>query len=54
MPTTMCPSSILDAIDLRAELGRLEDEAAATGWAWDEPLSRQIDRLLLALKADRR
>ena len=54
MLTTMSPSSLRDAIGLETELGTLEDAAVTAGWVWDEPLSHQIDRLLLVLEADRR
>ena len=38
---------------LRRELGRLEDQAAASGWSWDAGLSLLVDALLVRLEARR-
>ena len=38
---------------LRHELGRLEDEAAATGWTWDAALSFRLDALHVQLEGKR-
>jgi len=35
---------------LRRELGQLEDEAAATAWAWNETISQRVDWLIVALE----
>ena len=42
---TTSPSSALDVAAVQRELGRLEDHAAATGWAWDAMLSLRVDAL---------
>lgn len=38
---------------LRRELGRLEDRAAATDWAWDAEVSRRVDCLLVLIERAR-
>ena len=35
---------------LRHALGRLEDDAAASGWAWDAALSHRVDSLLVLIE----
>lgn len=47
---TTCPSRVDRATDLWDELGELEDEIAATGWAWDAELSHRVDRLLVRIE----
>jgi hypothetical protein len=37
----------------RRALGRLEDQVAANGWAWDADLSARIDTLHTRLEASR-
>jgi hypothetical protein len=38
---------------LRRLFGRLEDQAAASGWGWDAGLSLLIDAVLVRLEARR-
>ena len=39
--------------ELRRELGRLEDEAAASGWVWDPGVSLRVDALHVWLEGRR-
>jgi hypothetical protein len=40
-------------VDVERELGRLEDEAAAKGWAWDAARSCRVDAILVLIEAAR-
>lgn len=45
-----CLSKPLTVVEsLRLALGRLEDEVAATGWAWDRARSLRLDELIRRL-----
>jgi hypothetical protein len=50
---TMYRSSSLAAAALKHDLGVLEDQAAATGWAWDAELSLRVDHLLVLIEEPR-
>jgi len=50
---TTFPSRALAVAALRRELGALEDQAAATGWAWDAMLSLRVDALLEQIEGRR-
>jgi hypothetical protein len=50
---TMFPSSRVDVAAPRREVGRLEDRAAATGWAWDAEVSRRADCLRVRIEQAR-
>ena len=38
------------AVALRRALGRLEDRALASSWAWDAALSHRVDSLLVLIE----
>jgi hypothetical protein len=49
-PMTMSRSSGAGQTALQRGLGLLEDQAAATGWAWDAALSHRVDSLLVLIE----
>jgi hypothetical protein len=50
---TTWPSRLEAAAELRAEMGRLEDEIAVNGWPWDGERSHRLDVLRVMLEERR-
>jgi hypothetical protein len=47
------PPSEVGLVRALRELGQLEDEADARGWAWDAALSHRVDALRVLIEARR-